>query len=69
VAPLGLLIAGPVADWLGIQFWFITAGIACTIMGIILFGIPAVMNIEEGNKDVSRGSSGDQVFAEGGYNS
>jgi hypothetical protein len=62
------MIAGPVADWLGIQFWILTAGIACTIMGLVMFGIPAVMNIEEGNKHVSSGSSVDQVFAEGDYN-
>jgi DHA3 family macrolide efflux protein-like MFS transporter len=51
VVPLSLLIAGPVADWLGIQFWILTAGIACTLMGLVMYGIPAVMNIEEGSED------------------
>jgi DHA3 family macrolide efflux protein-like MFS transporter len=68
VVPVSLMIAGPVADWLGIQFWILIAGIACTIMGFVMFGIPAVMNIEEGNKHVSSGSSVDQVFAKGDYN-
>ena len=51
VVPVSLLIAGPVADWLGIQFWILTAGIACTLMGLVMYGIPAVMNIEEGSED------------------
>ncbi len=47
--PLGLLIAGPVTDILGIRFWYIAGGIGCVIIGITFMLIPAVMNIEEGS--------------------
>ncbi len=46
---LGLLIAGPVADLLGIRFWYIAGGIGSIIIAITLMLIPAVMNIEEGS--------------------
>ena len=34
MAPLGLVIAGPMADKLGIQFPFIVAGVVTILMGI-----------------------------------
>ena len=46
--PLGLLIAGPVTDILGIRFWYIAGGIGSVIIGITFMLIPAVMNIEKG---------------------
>jgi DHA3 family macrolide efflux protein-like MFS transporter len=46
-SPLGMAIAGPVADWLGVQVWFILGGIACVLMGIGMFFVPAVMQIED----------------------
>ncbi|MBN1579490.1 MAG: MFS transporter [Anaerolineae bacterium] len=45
-SPLGMAIAGPVADGLGVQVWFILGGLMCVLMGIGMFFIPAVMNIE-----------------------
>ena len=45
--PLALLIAGPVADLLGIKFWFIAGGVGSIIIGIILIFFPAVVYIEE----------------------
>jgi len=47
IAPLGLMIAGPVADRVGIQAWFLLAGILCIFMGVTGFFIPAVMNMEK----------------------
>jgi len=46
ISPLGVLIAGPLSDALGIQVWFWVAGIICVIIGIAGFFIPAIMNIE-----------------------
>ena len=51
--PLGLLIAGPVADLLGIRFWYIAGGIGSVIIGITLLFIPAVMHIEEESAKVA----------------
>jgi DHA3 family macrolide efflux protein-like MFS transporter len=47
VSPLGLMIAGPVADALGIQLWFWVAGITCALIGAAGFFIQEVMKMEE----------------------
>jgi DHA3 family macrolide efflux protein-like MFS transporter len=47
MAPIGLMIAGPVSDRLGIQTWFFLGGAACVLMGVTGLFIPAVMRIEE----------------------
>jgi DHA3 family macrolide efflux protein-like MFS transporter len=47
VSPLGLMIAGPVSDALGIQLWFWVSGITCALMGIAGFFINEVMGMEE----------------------
>jgi DHA3 family macrolide efflux protein-like MFS transporter len=46
ISPLGLLIAGPLSDALGIQLWFWAGGLICVLIGIAGFFIPAVMGIE-----------------------
>jgi DHA3 family macrolide efflux protein-like MFS transporter len=48
MAPIGLIIAGPVADRFGIQTWYITGGIVTLAMGIAGYFIPAVVNVEDG---------------------
>ena len=50
-SPIGLLIAGPVSDWLGPQAWFIIGGIVTLLTGITAFFIPAVMRFEEGRAE------------------
>jgi DHA3 family macrolide efflux protein-like MFS transporter len=47
IAPLGLMIAGPVADRVGIQAWFLLGGILCILMAVTGLFIPAVMNMEK----------------------
>lgn len=51
MSPLGLMIAGPVADRLGVQTWFVIGGVMCALMGIVGYFIPAVMTFEEGRKN------------------
>jgi DHA3 family macrolide efflux protein-like MFS transporter len=48
MAPLSLIIAGPLADRFGVQLWFVVSGIATAAMGISGYFIPAVMNLEQG---------------------
>jgi DHA3 family macrolide efflux protein-like MFS transporter len=50
MSPLGLIIAGPVADKLGVQTWFLIGGVVCGLMGIVALFIPAVMTFEDGRK-------------------
>lgn len=46
MAPIGLLIAGPLSDRIGIQTWFLLGGLICVLMGGAGFFIPALMNID-----------------------
>jgi DHA3 family macrolide efflux protein-like MFS transporter len=46
MSPLSLIVAGPVADALGLRVWYVVAGVFCAIMGISGFFIPALMHIE-----------------------
>ena len=48
MSPVGLSIAGPVADAIGVRVWYLAGGIACMLVGAIGFFIPAVLQIEEG---------------------
>jgi DHA3 family macrolide efflux protein-like MFS transporter len=45
--PLGTAIAGPVADWLGVQVWFLIGGAVCALMGVVSFFVPAIVGIED----------------------
>jgi len=44
--PLGTLLAAPVAENLGIQAWFLAAGVGTILMGVLGFLIPVVVNFE-----------------------
>ncbi len=45
--PLSLLVAGPVADALGVRVWYLIGGAACTLIGLLAFGVPAIMHVEQ----------------------
>lgn len=47
MTPLGLAIAGPVADRLSVQLWFMIGGMATSAIGLGAFFVPAVMGIED----------------------
>ncbi len=53
MSPLGLIIAGPISDKLGVQTWFIIGGIVTGLMGVVSLFIPAIMNFEEGRAAAS----------------
>lgn len=45
--PIGLMIAGPLANMLGVSIWYLLGGIITLIMGIGSFFVPAIMQIED----------------------
>jgi DHA3 family macrolide efflux protein-like MFS transporter len=47
MSPLGLLIAGPVADRLGVTTWFLIGGANCLIMTVIGFSVPAILHLDD----------------------
>lgn len=46
-SPIGLAIAGPVSDLLGLNVWLLTAGVLCSLAGLAGFFVPAMTNIEQ----------------------
>jgi len=50
ISPLGLLIAGPLSDALGIRVWFWAGGLICAFIGLAGFLVPAIMDMES-NKE------------------
>ena len=45
--PLSLLIAGPIADKLGVRVWYVAGGLLCIVIGALAFAVPAIMHVEE----------------------
>lgn len=46
MSPLGLIIAGPLADRFGVQAWYLVGGVITLLMGIGALFVPAIMDIE-----------------------
>jgi DHA3 family macrolide efflux protein-like MFS transporter len=57
ISPLGLAVAGPVADLLGVQFWYIVGGVVCMGMGIAAFFVPSITRMEEHRAAVPAGDA------------
>ena len=55
MSPLSLLVAGPVADWLGVRSWYIFGGITCILMAMVALMIKPIMNIENNRRTPSLG--------------
>jgi DHA3 family macrolide efflux protein-like MFS transporter len=47
MAPLGLIIAGPVAELVGVRPWYWVGGLVCALMALGCFLIPSVMAFEK----------------------
>lgn len=45
--PLGALFAGPLADRLGVQAWFLAGGALCAVMGMTAFFVPSIVYMED----------------------
>jgi len=67
MSPIGLAIAGPVSDVIGIQAWFRIAGMVCIGMALVGYLVPAVVNIESNNPNkMSEIKSEEQPLIAGG---
>ncbi len=66
MAPVGLILAGPIADIFGIQIWYIMSGGVVSLMGIAGYFIPAILNIESNNGKAAEalGVSAERISAE-----
>ncbi|MBN2147340.1 MAG: MFS transporter [Anaerolineales bacterium] len=55
--PLSLLIAGPVADWVGVRVWYVAGGAICILVTIAALFIPALVNIEDDRRTAAPAQS------------
>lgn len=49
MSPLSLAVAGPIADAVGVQTWYVVAACACIGMGLLATATPALVNLERNN--------------------
>jgi MFS transporter, DHA3 family, macrolide efflux protein len=58
-APLGIIIAGPLADAVGIRFWYVLGGSMCIVLGVAAFFIPTVVHLEDQSSSYTRPHEGE----------
>jgi len=61
MSPLGLIVAGPLADTYGVQSWYVVGGIFTGLIGLIAFFVPAIVRIEDGRNVKNEADSGQQA--------
>jgi DHA3 family macrolide efflux protein-like MFS transporter len=47
MSPLGLAIAGPLSDVVGVRAWFVTAGIVTGCLSVVGLLVPAILHVED----------------------
>lgn len=47
MSPIGLLLAGPISDLIGIQVWFLAGGVVMIATPIVAMFVPAIMHMED----------------------
>jgi DHA3 family macrolide efflux protein-like MFS transporter len=47
MTPIGMILAGPLSDKFGIQFWFVLGGVVCSLMALVLFGVREVATLDD----------------------
>lgn len=60
-SPFSLSVAGPVSDWLGLQVWYVAAGVLCGLTGLMGFLVPAVVNIEQNHQAHAEAQGTDEL--------
>jgi DHA3 family macrolide efflux protein-like MFS transporter len=51
ITPLSLLLAAPVAELLGIRFWYVAGGACCLLLAATAAFIPAITGMEDSARD------------------
>jgi len=51
MSPLGMVVAGPVADAMGVQGWYLLTGVVMVVMAMGSFLVPALMKLEMRDKN------------------
>jgi DHA3 family macrolide efflux protein-like MFS transporter len=61
MSPLGLAVAGPVADAVGVQIWFLVGGVVAILLGLGSFFVPAILNVEDRGRDAAVDDADDEM--------
>jgi DHA3 family macrolide efflux protein-like MFS transporter len=56
-APIGLVLAAPIAAWLGVARWFLAGGVICVAMAAAALGVRSIRHIERGPAAMQRARS------------
>jgi len=48
ISPIGLILAGPVSDWLGVQIWYVVAGGVALLAVPVGLALPALRDLDDG---------------------
>jgi DHA3 family macrolide efflux protein-like MFS transporter len=57
MSPIGLAVAGPVADAFGLQRWYLLSGVVMVLMAGAALFVPAVMDLERTGEEARRGAA------------
>lgn len=58
ISPISLLVAGPIADTVGIQAWYWVAGVSCIGIAAVMLLVPALLGIEEQGRNLRASATG-----------
>jgi DHA3 family macrolide efflux protein-like MFS transporter len=56
LSPIGLVLAGPLADRLGVQVWYLAGAGMSLVLLVICLLTPAIMQIEEHSAEMPHGA-------------
>lgn len=59
-APIGLLVAGPLAERVGVARWFAISGVLIAVMGIVAWSLPAVRKLDVAMDLATSGPAADE---------
>jgi DHA3 family macrolide efflux protein-like MFS transporter len=51
------LVAGPVADAVGVRIWYVIGGVICVLVAVVAALTPAIINIERQHEPTSSESA------------
>lgn len=63
--PLGMMIAGPVADVFGVRAWYVVGGAGCILMSVGSLSVPAIVHLEDGRAGETTAESGEGLVSGG----
>jgi MFS transporter, DHA3 family, macrolide efflux protein len=47
MSPLSLIVAGPIADAIGVSMWYVIGGLGCMSLGLLAMAWPATLHLED----------------------